>query len=198
MADYIDDGERILIFCSPELWQQLCNVKEYFIDATFKSCPKPFTQLLSIHGDFGSTQETINVKPLVFALMLNKKQKTYEKIFHLIQSQIAQITEDDNSKWTMSMVHCDFELAIINVIAKFFPNAEICGCYYHWCKNMWRKGKLLGHNNRKSERRIVSLAAALPLLPKTQILEGLKYISDEAEVLNLQMPKFFKYLERYR
>lgn len=47
MADYNDDKNRILIFCSPELRLHLCNVKEYFIDATFKSCPKPFTQLLS-------------------------------------------------------------------------------------------------------------------------------------------------------
>lgn len=101
MADYNDDKNRILIFCSPELRLHLCNVKEYFIDATFKSCPKPFTQLLSIHGDIGRTQDTVNVKPLVFALMPNKKQGTYEKMFHLIQSSLITHFKDNNCKWTI-------------------------------------------------------------------------------------------------
>lgn len=46
LADYSSDkGERIIIFCSPDSRQLIGNIKEFFGDATFQSCPAPFSQL---------------------------------------------------------------------------------------------------------------------------------------------------------
>lgn len=62
--------------------QKLKNgIKELIVNATFKSAPKPFTQLFSIHVNLGSTSNTSNVVPLVYALMSDKKRSTYSALF---------------------------------------------------------------------------------------------------------------------
>lgn len=46
-----DDGldDTILIFGTPEIFSKMCDAKTLFMDGTFKSVPKIFLQLYTIH-----------------------------------------------------------------------------------------------------------------------------------------------------
>jgi hypothetical protein len=65
-------------------------------------------------------------------------------------------------------MHCDFEKGAMNGIRAVYPGIQLKGCYYHWNRALWRKGKKLGLKS-KSDKRIIVLAAALPLLPPQNI-----------------------------
>lgn len=162
-------------------------MKEFFVDATFHSCPFPFYQLLSIHGDFGSNENTTNTRPLIYVLMPNKMQTTYATVFHLIKSQLPELE--------FKIMHCDFEIALWNGLLEVYPNTSIKGCFYHWNRNMWRMGKKLGHKN-KDEKQIIGMCSILPLLPKEWILDGWQYIQSEYDAINLTMPEFMAYVQR--
>lgn len=187
LAEYSCDETRIFIFSSQESKKLITTIKEAFVDSTFKSCPKPFAQLLSIHGDLGSTQETTSVRPLIFALMSNKKESSYIALLEIIKSQIG---------WNIIKIHCDFEIAFINAISTVFPDISIVGCYYHWMRNVWKKAKILKHN-KKTENRIIGMCAVLPLLPSDAVGEGWAYIKSKHEDANLKMTKFMKYMQRF-
>lgn len=66
----------------------LPQIEEFFCDGTFFSCPKPFTQMFSIHADIAVSASTTNVVPIVYALMSDKKQESYYALFKIIKSQI--------------------------------------------------------------------------------------------------------------
>lgn len=123
--------------------------------------------------------------PLIFALLMNKKQSTYAIMFELIKSQLPNFQPKH--------FHCDFELATINAILSSFPNVNLIGCYYHWHRCIWKKAKQLKCVN-KPENRIVSLVTALALLPAERILEGFVYIKAESEVYKVD--KFIHYVEK--
>lgn len=187
LADYYYEETRIILFCSPDSRQLIGEINEFFGDATFKSCPLPFAELYSIHGDVGSTVDTTNVIPLLFALMPNKQQKTYQTLFNLIKLTLPN--------WSPKTFHCDFELAAINALTEVFPDIQLRGCFYHWSRAVWKKSKALGNTNRKGQKRIVGLTAVLPLLPNENLVQGWEYVKGESQDLGMQ--KFINYLERF-
>lgn len=71
------------------------------MDGTFKSCPSPFQQLFTIHGDIGSDINNTNVIPLVYAFMSHRTKKAYSISFDLIVSQIPE--------WKPAKFTIDFE-----------------------------------------------------------------------------------------
>lgn len=161
LADYCFEENRIIIFCSQETRKLIPLITEFFFDGTFKSCPRPFYQLFTVHGEVGSTAETTNVIPLIFVLMCDKKEKNYSIVFSLLKSKLG---------WNPSKIHCDYERAAINAIKREFPTVTIIGCYYHWSRCVWRKAKSMGFTKSGVERRIITLCARLPLLPCETIL----------------------------
>lgn len=89
--------------------------------------------------------------------------------------------------------HCDFEIAAINALTESFPKTQIVGCYNQWHRCLWKKAKQFG-NRSKAERRIVSLCASIPLLPKDIILDSWSYVQQESAHLHLE--KFLEYVKR--
>lgn len=189
LADYYDNGNRIIVFCwlDPDARKNIKFVKEIFMDGTFSSCPDPFEQLYIIHGDVGSSFNSNKVRPLFFALMTDKKTSSYYILFSLIKSQLPDFTP--------TKVHCDYEKAPINALTEIYKDIQVKGCFYHWSKSVWKRAKLLGHTKSKAEKRIIALTAALPLIPHTLIREGWEYIKSES--LNMEMSKFINYIDRF-
>lgn len=168
----------------------ISKITEYFVDGTFAVCPTPFQQIYNILGDIGSTFEETKVVPLISAFMTNRTQKSYELLFHMIQSQLPEFKPHK--------VHCDYESAAINAIKEEYPNVIIKGCYYHWCKRISKNAKKFKNNETKPEKRIVSLTAALPLLPTQCTSEGWEYIKTQIyRINNINMTRFIRYIENY-
>ncbi|CAF4623227.1 unnamed protein product [Rotaria socialis] len=65
---------RLIIFSSPEQLKILEETEEILIDGTFKITPVIFTQLYTMHGVYRNC-----VFPLVFALLSDKQQQTYQR-----------------------------------------------------------------------------------------------------------------------
>lgn len=80
LADYNceEDNKRILLFCKKNARKFINNFKHLFGDGTFKSCPKPFRQLYTLHG---YNEETGTIVPLIFCLLPDKHFKTYDILF---------------------------------------------------------------------------------------------------------------------
>ena len=75
-----DKDSEILAFSPQTNLQTLCNiVTELFIDGTFKSCPKHFFQLYTIHGSKNG-----HYLPLVVALLPSKSKQCYNKMWSLL------------------------------------------------------------------------------------------------------------------
>ena len=109
LADEVCD-ERILIF-SLDGGILLGHGTCFFGDGTFKSCPLLFDQLYTIHMDIGSTREQTRIIPVIYALLPNRKEATYTKLYNILRSKIPSFKPQE--------FHLDFEMAAINGLKKF-------------------------------------------------------------------------------
>lgn len=176
LADYSFEQNRIIIFASDAAKTMLGKVKNVLSDGTFKICPKPFMQLYTIHGDIGSTETSSNVVPLVYALLMNKRQNTYELLLHLIKSQIPD--------WCPETFKMDFEIAAMKAVENVFPNCKVNGCYFHFKKCLYKKAKYLKIEKCKLYKTHVALLCALSLLPHHLISDGYLYIVEDSPNIN--------------
>lgn len=170
----LDDGaeDRILAFSEDAvlLNQGTC----FFGDGTFKSCCPLFDQLYTIHMDVGSTNETTNVVPVVYALLPDRKQNTYFRLFRLLKDKMPQFNPQE--------FHIDFETAAINALTTVFSNVEIKGCNFHFNQAIWRKVQELGltqlYRGEKEIRDHIKMCAALAHLPPDYIEDGFLHIME--------------------
>ncbi|KAL0884030.1 hypothetical protein ABMA27_016064 [Loxostege sticticalis] len=188
LADYFSDPIRVIVFCSDDCRNIMEKVNHFFMDGTFKSCPLPFKQIFSVHGDIGSDCNQINIIPLLYAFMSHQTEEAYSILFDLIKSQIPN--------WTPHKVTIDFEVATMKALSKL--NATVKGCQYHFSNSLWRKAKQLGINKKKLDRRLISLTTKLPFLPANEINVGWEYIRTEIEDCNNEgLKKFEAYFQSY-
>lgn len=83
----------------------------FFIEATFKTTPKPFYELLSIYVDVNNCDETTCIMAVIYALLPDKTQDTYGCLFDLMKQHFNM---------DMSVIKCDYERVLINGIKKLF------------------------------------------------------------------------------
>lgn len=188
MADYQEGARRILIFSSKEAREKLKTVKHFFADGTFKCVVPPFVQMYSIHGDLGSTEKSTNIKPLIYALVTDKKEETYQIIFQLLLSQ--------NPSWKPEKFTTDFETAQMNAIQSVFPEVDIKGCFFHFTQALSKKAKSLHILKNRACKRHVALCAALALLPEQATDEGWFYIMEDWSEQNENLVKFNDYFTK--
>lgn len=165
-----DDGgdDKILLFCSKIAKKTLKVLRNqyFFGDGTFKRCPKPFFQFFSIHVDLNSSSEYTNILPVIYALLPNKTEVTYIRLFTLIRDVLN--IDIRNFK-------CDYEAGLMNAFKAVFPRAVVTGCFYHYNRAVWKKGREL-----KVKNEIIRHTANLPLLPIKYIDAGWRAIMNRA------------------
>ncbi|XP_049886684.1 uncharacterized protein LOC126381225 [Pectinophora gossypiella] len=161
-----DDGtdEKILCFISQKCKSVFPNLSHVFLDGTFKVVPKPFYQIYTIHGDLGNG----TVVPLLYALLPNKTQETYKRLFNLIKEK--------NPDFRPTNFKIDFEKAAINAINEIFPEAVVNGCFFHYSQAIWKKGKKLGFTETEGGKKFIGLCAAMAYLPHDHIPEAWLYL----------------------
>lgn len=167
MADFNDGKNRILLFATTRSKEELATTRHLYCDGTFKSAPKPFLQIYSIHGDIDGT-----VKPLAYAMLLNKKMSTYKLLFQLLKSTIPGMSID--------FFTSDFEEAAVRGILSVFPKVAVKGCYFHFKKALQKRGKELGLNENSIFRKHVALCTVLPYLPPDDLDDAWLYIMSES------------------
>ena len=92
--------------------------------------PDVFYQVYTIHGVIENA-----VIPLVYALLPNKTQDTYEKLFGCLEQFGKKVV-------------IDFEAAVRNAIKKMQPDTEIQFCFFHLGQAVWRNVQKLGFSRK--------------------------------------------------
>ncbi len=96
----------------------------------FQVTPTIFTQLYTIHGVHRK-----NVFPLVFSILPNKQQRTYERLIDELRRLCPA--------WSPKYIMMDFEKAAINAFQNAFTTPTstltISCCFFHLQKSILRK-----------------------------------------------------------
>lgn len=185
LADSGPSNERILIFGRPLGLKLLKDSEVWYMDGTFKVAPTLFSQVYVILAEFLG-----GVHPAIYALLPNKKEHTYEKLFCMVNELQPGLQP--------SSVACDFELGAITAIKNAFTDVNIFGCYFHLSQNFLKKiGELhLLHNYNTEANFCVStkLIIALAFIP----LCDLEIATDElADELPDELMPLFEWFEEF-
>ncbi|KAE9523019.1 hypothetical protein AGLY_016650 [Aphis glycines] len=144
----------------------LCDTDNIYVDGTFKSCPKFFHQIFTIHG-------YVNNKvyiPLVFGILGNKELGTYIQFFKHIVTYCSTI----DLTFLPNRIFIDFEIGIHNAAKHVWPLIEIKGCRFHLGQSWWKKIQSLGLTNvyrdQKSEQsKFLRVFFGLPFLSPNDV-----------------------------
>ncbi|CAF0936737.1 unnamed protein product [Brachionus calyciflorus] len=178
-----DDPSRILVFATDRNIHLINTNLDWYGDGTFDVSPLLFKQIFSI-------QAAINGKviPLLCAILPDKKETTYDKLFSMIKVYL-------NSPVSFS---CDFEMAILNSLQRVFPSCQILGCWFHLCQNLWRhmqEYKLSKKENYKlSVYKSFQRLKCLPFVPQNDVPKAFELIKAESPV---QFKPMIIYFETY-
>ncbi len=102
------------MFASDSGLDDLHTMTDWAMDGTFKTSPAEYYQLYVIHIQKGSFS-----CPRVFALLPNKQQVTYDRVFVKLKELRPLLNP--------SSLIIDFEKASYNSFTEAFPDAEITG-----------------------------------------------------------------------
>lgn len=141
--------------------------KTFVFDGTFKSCSKQFQQIYTIHLDIGSTPTETNAIPVIFALLPNKTQITYNRLLTLRKKHIPNFNPD--------IITMNFEAAAIKAINNIFPRTQISGRNYHFNQALWRKVQNVGlvdeYKNNEEICLIIRMCSALAFISLMDIAD---------------------------
>jgi len=159
-----ENNEMLIFTCNDNL-KFLSKCETIYVDGTFKSYPKLYTQLYSMHGLYGGF-----VVPLVYTLLLNKSSTTYYNMFGKVRDAMSRLNLVFNPKFIIS----DFESSLPEAILLQFPNASHVGCHFHFGQALWRKvqdaGLATHYRDKPSIRSFVELCNALAFIPVDEVI----------------------------
>ena len=150
----------IRLSATNENLMKLVEADTLYVDGTFQTCPRVFYQIFTIHATYAGKHI-----PLVYCLLPNKRQETYERVFRIIQEKADQLGLNLMPQTVLS----DFELAIMQALRTIFPAAVVKGCYFHFCQALMRKVQHLHlqipYQQNGDVRVFVRKTAALAFVP---------------------------------
>ena len=162
-----DEPNKILIITSEDNLLHLSACENILGDGTFKSCPKFFEQLYTLHGYKDGIYS-----PCVFALLPDKKKPTYIRMLKLLQSAC----NERNFTLRLATVHTDLEVTMISAVHYIWPEAVVALCNFHLCQAWYRK--IQAFNLTRDYRDVKSLVGrwlrlvfALPTLSADSVRE---------------------------
>lgn len=175
-----DDNERVIIF-STEKNIELMNSSPN-CDGTFAVSPIIFYQ-----------QYTINVVlngknlPVVYALLCNKKEDTYNKLFSMLNHYIKNQPKN---------ILTDFEKAVLNALRLAYPGTRLVGCYFHLVQNFWKHVQALSlvklYAVDEEIRKIFKFLQALAFVPKKDVIICLNHIKSNCPSKFMPMLNYFE------
>ena len=185
-----DEGDmnKILIFATVDNLIDLSTADTWYMDGTFYSSPAYFAQVYSIHALLNG-----HMTPLVYALLPNKSQDTYERFLTLLQDRAFEKNVPLNPETIMM----DYEMAAWRASEKVF-NVSVKGCFFHYTQCVWRKVQSVSLVNEFRDnddiKRLVRRAAALPLVPVNKVEDAWFETLEECEEDSQNVLKFKDYI----
>ena len=156
--------------------------------------PKHIIQLYTIHGNIGYDDKR-EIWPLLYALMSNKTEKSYNILFNYIKSS-------SKSKRILNMpkhIITYFEKAAINASKKIFPEFKHHCCYFHLSQSIYNRVRDEGLYSKLGENKTfqqeIKKLQALAFFPSNEIPKLFKFltiiITEEIFELTMSIYKYF-------
>ena len=98
------------------------NNKDIFLDATFKSCNKLYSQLLIIRVYNKTYNEFLTI---AFIYMTSKSELLYKRVLESFKNFIIETNNLNPNVILFNKAHIDMELALSNAILAKFNNCKI-------------------------------------------------------------------------
>lgn len=144
--EIVDEDSSIVVFTTVTNLRELCKIVRLFIDGTFDYAPKLWYQFFTIHAI-----DNEHYIPLVFCLLPNKEQSTYERLFELLKMRCRLY----GLNFAPTTVVTDFEIGMQNAVRIAWPGVELLACRFHITQAWYRKIQMLGlcreYQDRESE-----------------------------------------------
>ncbi|XP_008182264.1 uncharacterized protein LOC103309191 [Acyrthosiphon pisum] len=141
----------------------------WYADGTFSCAPSIFKQLYTIHGIQSS-----NVLPSVYALLPNKKKKTYIRLLQSLKTL--------NCNLKPKTVMLDFEIGAMTALKKEFSDIKIRGCHFHFAQSVWRHIQECGLSKQYKEDSTFAFEIkklnALAYVPVDYVVRYFEYLVD--------------------
>lgn len=193
--DYNLGCGRILIFCTKHNLQTLAKSQIWYVDGTFKTSPVIFYQLFVIMGSViqvkKGVQETFAL-PLVYALLENKEQEAYLKVFAVTKT----LFEKFEIRFILPQtIMSDFELSIINAAKAVFGDIVNC-CLFHLCQSAFRRVQSEGLQTRYNDENDRSIKEAMQMMCALAFVPAEK-VPDYFDVLMDHIPQNFDVVADY-
>lgn len=134
---HVNDAEKgIIIITTKSNMVLLCDRdSRVFGDGTFKTCPRHFLQMYTLHALKADTYV-----PCVYALLLSKTEQVYIEMFRHVKA----IALDYDLELELEQIHLDFEKASHQAVRVVWPNISVKGCHFHLSQAWYRKIASLG------------------------------------------------------
>lgn len=108
--------DRIAIFGGRNFFEQLCFAQTLYGDGTFYQVPKPFHHLYTFHGIYQN-----EFVPLIYILLPDNKEQTYDRMFRLIIEKLLQL----QLYFVPKKLYLNFEKEIVRSAIKLYSDCEI-------------------------------------------------------------------------
>jgi len=143
-----------------------------YIDGTFKTCPKPYQQFVTIHGSYQGQTFLF-----CMALLATKDVGAYRQLFQHLKRRVRATT---HHRLSPEQVVCDFEIALKIAVETELPNTRVAGCYFHFCQSLWRKIQELGLSQmyrwRRKVRKLLRKMMAIGHLPTNIVRQNVNLL----------------------
>lgn len=188
--DEHNEDNRIIVFASDLMLDELERNDVWMLDGTFKVSPSLFLQLYTIHVVIGG--HSGHVFPCVYALLPDKSTATYKRLFEILR----------NARPNLAPRTCiiDFEAATKRAIEENFPQVSVQGCFFHLTQSVWRKVQNVGlveeYKNSDDVRNAVKSLCSLAFLEESQINEAFEELQEISDNMNLpKLTEVYNYFE---
>ena len=102
-----DVNNRMMVFATSAGLHHLARSSQWFMDGTFASVPKLFSQLYNIRAPLGETSVAC-----VYAFLNGKSQNVYEELFTAVNEKCEKL----GFNCDLEHINMDFELAVIKEV----------------------------------------------------------------------------------
>jgi hypothetical protein len=179
------NDEHIQVYASDVDIEWLSRCPNWFADGTFKTVPKEFDQLYSIHGNDGQT-----TKPCVFALMRGRSETAYRHLLNTLHVLFPQLSPQH--------VTLDFEIATISAFRHIFLSIVVSGCSFHFNQSIWRaiqRNSLAAqYRSEPLLRAQVARIFAMPYVPTEFVFQAFVAFKENADARLVEVIKYFEHM----
>ena len=178
----INDTNRLLVFGTRKMLTILRDSSSWYADGTFKVVPSQFFQLYTIH-----CEKDGYIIPCVYALMTNKREVTYNKLF----KNLIEIEPDLNP----SHIMVDFEKASLNALEENFI-AVVSGCFFHLSQSIYRQIQAKGLTTQYLEDQDfairMKMLASLAFVPEHDVIDSFTILMGDFPESAIEIAEYFE------